>query len=87
MFASNIFYNLLMYTNNFCFGYIAVSCFFKKRISHTVCFFRITKSVMCTDLLHVKRKGIIANWFLGKSSTYMSQNVTLDRCREYKEHP
>ena len=25
----NIFYNLLMYTNNFCFGYITVSCFFE----------------------------------------------------------
>ena len=24
----NMFHNLLMYTNNFCFGYIAVSCFF-----------------------------------------------------------
>ena len=23
------FYNLLMYTNNFCFGYITVSCFFE----------------------------------------------------------
>ena len=25
----NIFYNLLIYTNNFCFGYITVSCFFE----------------------------------------------------------
>ena len=25
----NMFHNLLMYTNNFCFGYIAVSCFFE----------------------------------------------------------
>ena len=24
-----MFHNLLMYTNNFCFGYIAVSCFFE----------------------------------------------------------
>ena len=25
----NMFHNLLMYTDNFCFGYIAVSCFFE----------------------------------------------------------
>ena len=25
----NMFHNLLIYTNNFCFGYIAVSCFFE----------------------------------------------------------
>ena len=25
----NMFHNLLIYTNNFCFGYFAVSCFFE----------------------------------------------------------
>ena len=25
----NMFHNLLIYTNNFCFGYIAVSCLFE----------------------------------------------------------
>ena len=27
--SQNMFQNLLIYTNNFCFGYIAVSCFFE----------------------------------------------------------